>query len=645
MTDDDLPNPQRRRLLAGGALGAGAAIASPTVAMTGGAAAPPPASAAPSSVARPNDAMEGGAVQQDRMTQDSCGADYMTDVIKALGVKYVATNPASSFRGLHESLVNYGGNAAPELLTVTHEEIGVAMAHGYAKTANAPLAVMVHGTVGLQHASMAIYNAYCDRVPVIVMGGNTLEGEKRQRAEWVHSAQDPAAMVRDFVKWDDQPQTLRGFGESLTRAHQFAMTPPYGPVLLSVDTELQEQPLPGGRKPPVPRLPSLSLPHGDTGALDEAARLLAAAENPVIIVDRMARDQTGMDLLVQLAEALECAVVDQGGRTNFPSHHRLNQSFRGRSLLARADVILALEMNDLFAALHSSQDRIHRVSTPITREGVKIIRLGAGDLFFKANFQDFARYQEVDVAITGDGQTSLPYLIEAVRRAVSSTNQTSSQARTADFASRQRDMLETMRREATIGWDHSPITTARLSAELWHQIKDEDWSLVGQGLMPSWRRLWPADKHYRFNGGSGGWGLGYFAPAALGSALANREHGRLSVCFQGDGDLMFCPGTLWTAAHHRIPILYLMYNNRAYHQEVMYVQKMASRMSRGMENIHVGTALTRPDIDFSMMARSMGVHAEGPITDPKDLGPAIARALAVVKRGEPALVDAICEPR
>jgi len=202
-----------------------------------------------------------------------------------------------------------------------------------------------------------------------------------------------------------------------------------------------------------------------------------------------------------------------------------------------------------------------------------------------------------------------------------------------------------MRREATIGWDHSPITTARLSAELWHQIKDEDWSLVGQGLMPSWRRLWPADKHYRFNGGSGGWGLGYFAPAALGSALANREHGRLSVCFQGDGDLMFCPGTLWTAAHHRIPILYLMYNNRAYHQEVMYVQKMASRMSRGMNNINVGTTLTRPDIDFAMMARSMGVHAEGPVTDPKDLGPAIARALAVVKRGEAALIDAICEPR
>lgn len=641
MKTDDTPDLGRRSLLKSGAIGAGAAIASPAIGQTSPASAKPAATVVP----RPNEAMESGPVDHDPMTQDSCGADYMTDVIKALGIEYVATNPASSFRGLHESLVNYGGNKAPELLTVTHEEIGVAMGHGYAKIADKPLAVMVHGTVGLQHATMAIYNAYCDRVPVIVMGGNTLDAEKRQRAEWVHSAQDPAAMVRDFVKWDDQPQTLRGFGEALVRAHRFAMTPPYGPTLLSVDTELQEQPLPEGKAPAVPRISALAMPHGDTNALDEASKLLAGAENPVILVDRLARNQRGMDLMIELAESLQCAVIDRGGRTNFPSHHPLNQGFRGRTLLGQADVILALEMNDLFASLNAGQDRIHRVSRPITRPGTKIISVGAGDLFFKANFQDFARYQEVDVSITGDAQTSLPYLIEAVRRHINPASKVARDARSASFAKSRQTMLETARREATIGWDHSPITTARLAAELWHHIKDEDWSLVGEGLMPSWSRLWPADRYYRFNGGSGGWGLGYFAPAALGSALANRAHGRLSVCFQGDGDLMFGPGTLWTAAHHKIPILYLMYNNRAYHQEVMYVQKMASRLSRGMENIHVGTTLHNPNIDFAMMAKSMGVYAEGPITDPKDLGPAIARALKVVKSGEPALIDAVCEPR
>lgn len=640
MKKSEEANPSRRLLLQGGALGAGAAALPPAVAQ-----AAPRATVA--ATPRPNEAMESGqdALVADPMTQEDCGADYMTDVIKALDIPFVATNPASSFRGLHESLVNHGGNVAPEVLTVTHEEIGVAMAHGYAKIADKPLAVMVHGTVGLQHASMAIYNAYCDRAPVIVMGGNTLEAEKRQRAEWVHSAQDPAAMVRDFVKWDDQPTSLRGFGESMARAYRFAMTPPYGPVLLSVDTELQEQPPRDGQAPRVPRKPALAMPHGDTAALDETARLLVQAEHPVILVDRMARNQQGMDLLVELAEVVQCAVIDRGGRTNFPSHHPLNQTFRGRSLLAQADVILALELNDLFASLNSSQDRIHRVSRPITREDVKIVTLGAGDLFFKANFQDFARYQEVTLSVTGDAQTSLPYLIEAVRRAQGRGSAETGRARTADFARRQSAMLEAARREATIGWDHSPITTARLTAELWNQIRDEDWSLVGEGLMPSWRRLWPADKYYRFNGGSGGWGLGYFAPAALGSALANRDHGRISVCFQGDGDLMFCPGTLWTAAHHRIPILYLMFNNRAYHQELMYVQKMASRLSRGMGNIGVGTTLDQPHIDFAMMARSMGVHAEGPITDPVELAPAIGRAIAMLKQGQPALIDVVCEPR
>ena len=629
----------RRRFLKGAAVGA-AAVGATTA---GAAKAQEAAPAAVRSLPRPNEAAESLPPPDDHdpVSQSNCGGDFMTDAIKALGIDYVLTNPASSFRGLHEALVNHGGNKSPELLTVTHEEIGVAMAHGYAKTADKPLAVMVHGTVGIQHASMALYNAYCDRAPVLLLGGNTLNAEMRQRAEWVHSAQDPGAMVRDFVKWDDQPYSLQGFGESLARAYQIAMTPPNGPVLLSVDTELQEQPIHGD--PKMVRMPRLVYPHADTGALEELAQMLARAANPVVIAGRLARNQTGMDRLVAFAETLNLPVIDQGARTNFPSHHPLNQGFRGRALLAQADLVLALEVNEPYAALNNSIDRIHRYDTPVLKPGTKVVALGAKDLFIKANFQDFGRYQELDLIITGDAQTSLPYLTEAVRKALGGRK--ADPAKLKAMADAQAAMLQRMRVEASIGWDNSPITTARLTMELWNQIKDEDWSLVGDGLMPGWKRLWPADRHYRYNGGSGGWGLGYFAPAALGSALANREHGRISVTFQGDGDLMFVPGTLWTAAHHKIPILYLMYNNRAYHQEVMYVQRMAGRLGRGMKNTTVGTTLTNPDIDFAMMARSMGVYAEGPITNPRDLGPAIKRALAVVKRGEPALIDAICEPR
>jgi acetolactate synthase-1/2/3 large subunit len=633
---------RRRRFLKGAALGAVAAgtVGAP-VQSQAAQAAEGQAEAPTRNVPRPNEARESLPPPEDPVTQVNSGGDFMTDAIRSLNFDYVITNPASSFRGLHESLVNYGGNKAPELLTVTHEEIGVAMAHGYAKIADKPLAVMVHGTVGVQHASMALYNAYCDRVPIVLLGGNTLEAEMRQRAEWVHSAQDPAAMVRDFLKWDDQPVSLQGFSESLTRAYQISMTPPYGPVMLSVDTDLQEEPIHGS--PKLTRLPRVVYPQADSNALTELAQMLVKAQNPVVIAGRVARNQAGMDALVAFAETLNLPVIDQGARTNFPSHHPLNQGFRGRQLLNQADVILALEVNELYAALNTGIDRIKRRNVRGYKEGAKVVHLGAKDLFIKSNFQDFGRYQEIDLSITGDAQTSLPYLTEAVKRAMGAARP--DDAKRAKFAEARDEMLRRTRIEASIGWDNSPITTARLTMELWEQIKTEDWSLVGEGLMTGWNRLWPSDKVYQFNGGSGGWGLGYFAPAALGAALANRDKGRISVTFQGDGDLMFVPGVLWTAAHHKIPILYLMFNNRAYHQEVMYVQRMAGRLSRGAKNAHIGTTLTNPNIDFAMLAKSMGVYAEGPITNPRDLGPAIKRALAVVKRGEPALVDVVCEPR
>ena len=581
----------------------------------------------------------------DPVTQTSCGADFMVDVLQSLGIEYLAMNCASSFRGLHEAVLNHGGNR-PETLTCPHEEIAVHIAQGYAKMEGKPMAVACHGVVGLQHACMAMYNAWCDRIPVIVIGGNIIEADKRAPgADWLHSAIDPAAMVRDFVKWDDQPASLQHFGESAVRAYKVAVTPPMGPVMLSLDAELQENPIKdeGGLR--IPKLSKVVPPQGDSGALEELARLLVLAENPVILCDRVARTPAGMTRLVELAETLQCGVIDNGGRMNFPSRHPLNQSFN-RSIIAKADVILALELNELWGTLNAFNDRIVRRSRPIYRNGTKIVSLSSRELYTKANYQDFSRYQEADLTIGGDAEQSLPALIEQVNRLIDDSKRASFEARGKKLAMAKQAAVEQAKSDATIGWDASPVTTARLCAELYAQIKNEDWSLVGTSIRLSWpHRLWNFDKPYRWNGVSGGGGVGYTLPASLGAALANKKYGRLTVAVGGDGDFLFVPSTLWTAAHHRIPMLYIVHNNRAYHQERMHVQAMALRRGRGISNISTGTVITDPDVDFATLAKGFGVYAEGPISDPQDLAPALKRAIAVVKSGRPALIDVITEPR
>ena len=267
------------------------------------------------------------------MTQGNSGGDFMVDVFKTIGFEYLAANPGTSFRGLHESIINYGRNSAPEFLTCTHEEASIAMSHGYAKVEGRPMLNAAHGTVGLQHASMALYNAWCDRVPIYLVIGNTMDATKRDPpVTWGHSVQDAAAMVRDYTKWDDQPGSLQHFSESAIRAYKIAMTPPREPVVLVLDTELQENPIPEGARLSIPKLPDIHPPSGDHGALLEAAKLLAQAENPVILADRSARTQAGIDRLVELAEALQCPVVNQYSRMAFPSRHKLNLSDRGRTL-------------------------------------------------------------------------------------------------------------------------------------------------------------------------------------------------------------------------------------------------------------------------------------------------------------------------
>jgi len=584
----------------------------------------------------------------DVYTTDRPGSDFMVDVIKTLNFDYVCANPGSSFRGLHESLVNYGGNKAPELITCCHEESSVAMAHGYFKIEGKPLMVMAHGTVGLQHASMAIYNAYADRVPVYIVLGNIQDIKfRRSDVEWAHSVQDAAAMVRDYTKWDDNPVSLGHFAESSVRAYKIAMTPPYEPVVIVADAVLQEEPMPepDRRTARIPKLTLSAPPAGDSGAVAQAAKMLVGAENPVIVAGRSARTPQGITLLVELAETLQAPVQDRHFRMNFPSMHPLNGGN-----IATADVVLGLEVQDFWMATHSMTpiNRMGMESKPITKPGAKLITIYSGDLYGKSNYQDFGRYAEVDLSIAADAEATLPALIEACKKLITPDRRSAMQARGAKLAEASKALRERDIELAAYGWDASPISTARVSAELWNQIKNEDWSLVSDvtPFFSSWPlRLWDFKKHYQYLGEHGAYGIGYGAPAAVGAALANRKHGRLTVNIQCDGDLNYAPGVLWTAAHHRIPLLTIMHNNRAYHQEAMYLTDMAARANRGIENFAVGTGINDPNIDYAMMAKAYGMYGKGPITDPKDLGPAIKEAIAAVKRGEPALIDVVTQPR
>ncbi len=580
-------------------------------------------------------------------TCDHPGSDFMVDAFKAVGFEYFCSNPGSSFRSLHESFINYGANKNPEFITCCHEEAAVAMAHGYFKIAAKPLLVGLHSTVGAQHASMAIYDAFCDRVPVVVVLGNYLDAQTRTSlVNWTHSAQDPAALIRDFVKWDDQPVTLQTFAESVMRAYKVAMTPPYMPVALVCDTDLQEFPIPNDPSLHIPPVTLSSPPQGDSGSVEEAARWLVSAENPVIVPDRAARTPQGLALMKELAETLQAAVVDRKGRMNFPTRHPLNQTERAAAVIGEADAILGLELTDFYGTVNSYRGNVYPRTSPITKPGVRLISINSNDLYLRSNYQDFERYQAENLAMAADAEATLPSLIEAIKRLITADRKQAYQDRGAKLAAAYRQTLQANRDQAVYGWDASPISTARLCSEIWDQIRNEDWSLVSScQFVCQWPlRLWSFDKYHQFIGGAGGYGIGYGAPASVGAALANRKHGRLTVSIQNDGDLMFSPGVLWTAAHHRIPLLFVMHNNRAYHHEVMEVQKMADVHERGITRAYIGTTLVDPPIDYAKLAQSMGMYGSGPISDPKDLAPALREAIAVVKGGEPALVNVLTQP-
>lgn len=641
----------RRDFLKGSLLVGTAGVAPPAaVARAAGPAARPPVAALPPTQARAQ--AESGPVNVS--VEDGApiivnpGSDLMVDMLREAGVQYVAAMPGSTFRGLQESIVNYGGNRDPELITCVHEEISAALAHGYSKVAGKPMACLVHSNVGLQHASMAIYNAWCDRAPMMVLAGDGLDAATRRPwVEWLHSQTDLGVLVRDFTKWDDTPVSLQHYAESFMRAYEMSCTPPCEPVLLVVDLDLQERSVPDPKAIRIPRRAPVSPPAGEPAALAQAAAMLLEASRPVIVADRAARTPKGMALMVELAELIKAPVIDKGGRMNMPTSHFLNQSGRQGELIKQADLILGLELTDLYGLVNDMPDLPEREPHSLVAPAARVVAVSSTYGYFKGDVQDVQRYYPADLTIAADAEASLPGLIDALRRQMRPEHRAAAAAREAPLREAFGATRAKAADDAARSWDSTPISTARLSMELWERIRREDWALVSNtAFLGQWpQRLWDITDHHQFIGGEGGYGVGYGAPAAAGAALAHRSAGRLPVAIIGDGDLMVLPGSLWTLAHHRIPLLIMVQNNRAWHQETMHLQRMSCRRNRGAETAPTGTLLSDPDIDYAQVAKGMGLWAEGPVEDPDRLGAVIERGLAVVKDGRPALIDVVTQPR
>jgi thiamine pyrophosphate-dependent acetolactate synthase large subunit-like protein len=356
-----------------------------------------------------------------------------------------------------------------------------------------------------------------------------------------------------------------------------------------------------------------------------------------------------MRLLVELAESLGAPVIDLASRQNMPTMHPLYQNAQAAKLVPQADVILGLEVTDFWGQVNQV-NRNDKSSRPRLKPGTKTITIDVNDLYMKSNYQDFQRYAPVDLAIAGDAEASLPALVEAIRAAMSRERMESLAPRIEGHRKAHAAAREAARQAAAYGWDASPVSTARLCTELWHAIRLEDWALVSvgasEGFVSNWpHRLWNFDRHYRYLGVGAGGGVGYGLPAAVGAAFANRALGRFSVNIQCDGDFMYANGALWTAAHHRVPLLTVMHNNRGYGQETMLVQGLANRRNRGIDTAAIGTEINDPPIDYARLAAGMGVWSAGPIIDPAKLAPALKQAVAIVKQGLPALVDVVTQTR
>ena len=572
-------------------------------------------------------------------------SDIIVDLLLAYDLRYAPLNPGASYRGLHDSIVNYGGNR-PEMLLCQHEETAVQIAHGYAKASGRPIAAILHNLVGLLHANMAIYYAYIDRVPVFIIGatGPMDETKRRPRIDWIHTANSQGEAVRAYTKWDYQPHVIDGVPDAFARGYSVMMTEPRGPIYLCYDAWLQEQPLDHAvAMPPTgaARVPTRIAAEPD--ALAAAADLIAAAARPVIIAEYVGREPEGFHALVALAETGGIPVYDVDSRLNFPTRHPLNLS-HNKDAFRDADLILCLDTRDWEKPTTELASATREVVSVVPPDA-KWIDIGFGDLELSSWAFDYQRLHHADLQILGDTTIAIPALTRLLEARIAKEPALGTRiaARTDETAVKSRALRDGWVRDAAVDWDASPISLPRLASEVWDAIKDEDW-VLSAGTLEQWtRKLWEFDKPYRHPGRSLGTATQF--GISIGVALAHRDEKRLVVDMQPDGDLMFDAGAMWVVAKHRIPMLVVMYNNRAYYNDWEHQIRMAKLRDTPVERAYIGMDLDDPAPDFAAMARSMGWYAEGPLESPEGLADALKRAIAKVKAGQPALLDTITQKR
>lgn len=579
------------------------------------------------------------------------GSDLIVDLLKAFQIEYVAINPGASYRGLHDSLVNYGGNKKPEIILCCHEEIAVSMAFGYARVTGKPMAAIVHNIVGLQHATMAIYNAWTSRVPVIVLGGTgPMDTTKRRSgADWVHTALVQGEQVRDYVKWDDQPASIAAIPESFIRAYRIATSEPAGPVYLCYDADLQESPIREAVSiPDLSRYPAPAPFQAPEEAFEKSVRWLLEAKWPVIIADQAGRSEEAFGSIIELAELLAIPVLDRGGALNFPSLHPLNLTGQGKETLARADVVLALDVADLYGAISERKGTAERVPAYILPPKAKIIRVDLKDLLARSWSQDYDKLAQTDLFIRAETRVFLPELVRRIKeeRKILDRIKPELGQRRKRLQEIRLTIAEQIKEEAKKKWDERPISSVRLAAELGEVLKNEDFVLTHTSSGMKERYFLDLKKFNQFIGRRWHGGVGVGLPISLGAALALKGSGKLCVGVQPDGDFLFGPGALWTVNHHELPLLMVLFNNRSYYNDEEHQRVVAVDRSRPPENSGVGIRLEKPDVSFAKLAEAFEVQSIGPVTDPRELKGALEKGVRLLKdTGRAVLVDVVTQNR
>jgi thiamine pyrophosphate-dependent acetolactate synthase large subunit-like protein len=557
------------------------------------------------------------------------GSDAIADALRALGIPYVALNPGASFRGLHDSLVNHLGNERPKMLLCLHEEHAVAIAQGWAKVTGTPMAVIVHSNVGLMHASMAIFNAWCDRMPVLVLGATGPVDANRRRPwiDWIHTAQDQGALVRSFVKWDAQPASPEAAREAIFRANWLAGTAPMAPVYVNFDAHLQEAPLDAPLPPVDARrfMPAVTTAP-DPVALAEVVALLTGAKNPVILMGRVGRSVPAWRARVALAETLGARVLtDLKIGAAFPTDHALHAGAPSVfpdapacAAVAAADVVLSLDWVDLAGTL--------RAAFGTAAPGTNIIQVSLDQHLHNGWSMDHQGFPPVDVFVSADPDATAAALLAAIKPG----------AAPADPPAH-----ETPAPVATLA--PGPIVVDGLAAALRTATSGLDVSLTHLPL--SWNgATWPFRHPLDFLGSDGGGGIGGGPGISVGAALALRGSGRLPIAICGDGDFLMGATSIWTAAHYRIPLLLVIANNQSFYNDEVHQERMAKLRARPVENKWIGQRMTDPDIDLAGLARAQGATAFGAVDDGANLAGVLSEAVEAAIAGQTVVVEVRVEP-